>query len=86
MIRIPGLATLKTWALAALGAITLVLFAVMKGKDAARAKADQKRAEKARETEQQATDAMVEGLEREQEKADEATAKVDSGDYSHFER
>lgn len=82
-MKIPGLSTLKTWAVAALSFLSVVLFAVGRAKDASRAKADRKRTEAARQTEQAATKAMLDGLEREQEAVDEAHNT--SGKRDHFE-
>lgn len=76
---IPGLGTLKTWALAALGMATAVLFGLWQMTRAGRAADRRKAAEKAVEVKSKATDAIVAGEQKKQEARDE-----DSSDMSHF--
>lgn len=81
----PGWSQIKTWALAALGILSAVLFGLLGLNKAKHAKAKQKGIEEARKVEHAAQDEITKGSKRTQEKADAAAKKVDDGDYSHFE-
>jgi len=72
---------LKTYALAILSVLAAVFFALFKGSQAARAKEKLDASENARETEQKATQALVDGLESEQEARNE---DIDTSKRDHF--
>ena len=77
-----GISTLKSWALAVLGAISAV-FAVLWSLGKAKHEKERREAEEnAREVESNAVNSMIEGLNREEEARNEETTP---GRFDHFE-
>lgn len=72
-------AAAKIWLFAGLAALSAILYALLQREKASRAEAEKNGLEKARETEQKATEAMTKGLEN------ESNTNV-KPDRSHFER
>ena len=79
------LSEIKTWALGGLAILSAVLVGWVGLLKSKHSKAKLKGVEEARKIEHEAQDEIQKGAKRTQEKVDEATKKVDSGDYSHFE-
>lgn len=84
MIPIPGLSTLKTWALGALALASLIFWALLNKEKANHAKAKLKGIKAARKVEQDAHEAMAEGLQGEADAINQArnTAR---DNRNHFE-
>ena len=81
MIPIPGLGKLKTILLAIVSSISLVFLAIIKSNKAKEAEEKAKRAESSLKQKSEATDALVDGLQKEQEIRNE---KVDTPNRNHF--
>jgi len=84
-VIVPGLSTIKTWLLAGLGVVSAILFGLWKASQAQRVVEKLKGIKQARETERKAAKALVDGLQREQEKVDDAKHRAESGRRDHFE-
>ena len=84
-MTIPRLAQIKTWAIAALGVLASIFGILFYRKKAQHESAKRKGVEEARKVEHEAQDEIQKGAQRKQEKVDEARAKADRGDRSHFE-
>jgi len=76
-----GLSTVKYYIMAALGFGVVVLYALLQSEKKERAQEKLKGIKKARETEKKATNAMVEGLQNEQDVKD----NIDTSKRDHFE-
>ena len=79
------LGKLKTYGLAILGFLLAIVYALFRSEQAKRAKEKLERAQQARKIEQQATETMVDGLKREDEKVEETKRNARSGRRDHFE-
>lgn len=81
MISIPGLGKIKTILLAVASGISLIFFAIIKSNKAKEAEEKAKRAESALKQKSASTDALVDGLQKEQEIKNE---KIDTPNRNHF--
>ena len=83
-MNIPGLGTLKTWGMIALGAALAIVAILFKSEQAARAREKLKGEVQARKTGQATNKAMMEGVNREQTELNKAH-NSDRSDRTGFE-